>query len=332
MYIIINHNTIPTLPRFYKLDKNRLLVPTNSPQLFKNYDAAKSAISRTSTFCKKLRKLNLYSGISHGTTAVPKKGTDDWKKLNRRNPEKIQLDAQARKGNFYAFSASSLTIVRVLEPENASTGHISETIEDTYARGEYALKLLILNNWLVDPIDRANSFITRLMKKKSNLTEIEKKLIDITLVKLQLMYPTVEFISVKPDVEYNKLVNGLELNETIIPNAIIDEADIEDYRRIATIPNAPMADQSESLDSTSKTILQNLLEYYRMIVKRDSEKQPLKYNMFGFINNKSIELNEDLNKSLTHTRPKPESNPPTQREYSKTKSTWVGKILNKLKQ
>jgi hypothetical protein len=32
-------------------------------------------------------------------------------------------------------------------------------------------------------------------------------------------------------------------------------------------------------------------------------------------------LNEDLNKSLTHNRPKPESKPPNGRESSKTQST-----------
>jgi len=168
MYFITNPTTIMR-EKYYKEDKKHLLVPTKVPHLFKSYDQARNAIERTATFCRKLRKLNLYGGLDqHNNPTVCRlshirkfyKGEAKQKQLDR-----YRMHQTAKKGDFYGFSPKGLSIVRVALPKAAPTGRVIETEAEIIERGMRALKLSMLNSWVDNTLDR--EILTRFLRKRT---------------------------------------------------------------------------------------------------------------------------------------------------------------------
>lgn len=177
-YFIMDRNTMIKNRAFFKEDKDRLLVPSPTPQLFPSYDAARSAIGRTETFCKKLRKLKLYPGLDqYNNPAVPSKSPRLTKERSKRREKELyryRMHKKAQKGLFYAFSARSVSIISATEHEKA-TGRIVQSDEEIVSNSLYALKLTQLQHWSNDPGEYA--VITRFLNK-SKLNAVDKAWID----------------------------------------------------------------------------------------------------------------------------------------------------------
>lgn len=177
MYFITNPTTIMR-EKYYKEDKKHLLVPTKVPHLFKSYDQARNAIERTATFCRKLRKLNLYGGLDqHNNVAVQPLPyiTKHYRGQFKRDAVyRYRMHQIALKGGFYGFSPKGLSIVRVVMPKIVPSGRVMETEVEAIARGEYALMLSMLNGWVDNDLDRE---VIRHFSKKRTLSAVDKTVI-----------------------------------------------------------------------------------------------------------------------------------------------------------
>jgi len=175
MYFIMHPSTV--LPqKYYKEDKLGRLVPTKVPHLYETYDQARNAIERTVTFCKKLKKLNLYGGLSEPEVKPLPYITKHYRGQFKRDAVyRYRMHQIALKGSFYGFSPTALSIVRVVAPKPVPTGRVMETEADAIERGSYALKLSELMHWTLDKGERV--IITRFLNK-STLSAVDKTVIN----------------------------------------------------------------------------------------------------------------------------------------------------------
>ena len=191
MYFITNPTTI-LYEKYYKEDKKHLLVPTKIPHLFESYDQARNAIERTTTFCRKLRKLNLYGGLDQNNNpAVEPLPYRSFAHIARGQYKRDQIYRYrmhqiAKKGGFYGFSPKSLSIVRVAMPKVArysSIGFTVETEAEAIERGMLDLKLSMLNSWVDNDLDR--KLLTHFMNKLTP-TAADKATLDRMYERLQM--------------------------------------------------------------------------------------------------------------------------------------------------
>ncbi len=123
-YILIRSGII-TKDKYLKLDiESGLLIPTNTPYMFKNYEAARSAIRKTDRFKKKIDKIKLHRAIEINKQSKYH-DSKEYIELNKK-ASKLHIDKfnkndvilqkiEVPKNQFYMTDAAETQIIHILD-------------------------------------------------------------------------------------------------------------------------------------------------------------------------------------------------------------------------
>ena len=111
--------------KYYTLDESRRLVPSAVPIAFKNYDAARNAIKRTYTFCRKIKKLGIDSSNNTGyvhpaSNSLPPVTSKRWSEIDLQVVKMRQIYQTAVKGEFFSFGPVEILRIAVPVPDTVT--------------------------------------------------------------------------------------------------------------------------------------------------------------------------------------------------------------------